>query len=381
MKRILVGIFRGLLFAWYRLCRLFPRQRRILAVSRQSDEVPIDMRLIAQELERRNTGYSFVVLAKKYGVNPSFALHILKQAYYIATSEAVLLERYSPVVSFLAGHIDIPVIQMWHALGPMKEAGYQTFGKKEGKSVQTARLFQIHRGYTAVLISSRAFADKFAEVFDVSPDILYEAPLPRADLLRSEDYRAKMRKAILSELPQLSQKKNIVYAPTFRKDEEAAEAEALDALAKRIDFDTYNLIFKRHPLSEARFTDERVIQDYPATLDMLYIADYVVSDYSTVIYEAGLLDASVLLYTYDLQEYLVDRGLLIDIAAELPGIMVSDAQTLVDMIESGSSDQATFREFVQRYIALPKEGTCTARIVDFIFELIETGTWSDRDGR
>lgn len=359
-----------LLGAFYRLCRLGGVRKRIVCLSRQSDAVPLDFTLLAECVKREHPGYEVVILAKAVKSMPAYCLHMFTQVRYIATSEAVVLDSFCIPVGLLRETIQAPVIQMWHSMGNLKHFGYTALGEGEGRTEQEARLFHMHEGYDSVLISSLAFADDFAASMGVPKSLLYEAPLPKADVLASPQAVARERERIHAALPQTAQRKNIVYCPTFRRAPASNEAEAMRALVESIDFGAYNLIFMKHPVSTQRIDDARVLQDYPAGLDLLCVADYVISDYSTVIFEAGLLDVPVYLYAYDWEEYASRRSLSIDIAHEVPALFTDDAARIAQAIAAEEFDHETYARFVARNIALPSGETCTQRVVRHVFDMM-----------
>lgn len=290
--------------------------------------------------------------------------------FYLATSKAVLLDSYCIAVSLLDEYIKAPVIQMWHAMGNMKKFGYTSLDEGEGRSYSTAHAFKMHHGYDAVLISSKTFIDDFAAGFNVDPSIILETPLPRTDLLINPEHVKKQRELILDKFPSLKKKKNIVYCPTFRKTPAPNEAEAMKQLINAVNFEKYNFIYKAHPVSTQRFEDKRVLQDY-GNYDMLYIADYVISDYSTVIYEAGLLNVPVYLYAYDWDTYHEKRSLNIDIKKDVPTLFTNNAKAIMQAIETDNFDNKKYQQFIRNNIRIPKDTSCTERVIDIIFGLIK----------
>lgn len=76
---------------------------------------------------------------------------------------------------------------------------------------------------------------------------------------------------------------------------------------------------------------------------MLFVADYVISDYSTVIYEAGLLDLPVFLYAYDWPDYSKKRSLYIDPKRDIPTLFTDDAEAIVRAIEHDDFDHAAYQ--------------------------------------
>ncbi len=311
-----------------------------------------------------------VILAKLH--NPvRYGFHMIRQLYFIATSQAVLLDTYAIVVSLLAGYIDVPVIQMWHALGNMKRFGYTALGSKEGRKFSTASLLNMHRGYTSVLISSKSFISDYARGFDIDPSIIYEAPLPRTDLLINSSYRAQQRERIIREFPELGRKAQHRLLPHVpQKRRPPIRLRRQQPLADAIDDDKYNLIVKCHPLDDLRINNPHVFQHYPSQYDMLFVADYVISDYSTVIYEAGLLDLPVFLYAYDWPDYSKKRSLYIDPKRDIPTLFTDDAEAIVRAIEHDDFDHAAYQAFIRRNVAIPEHGSCTARVVEHVFDLI-----------
>ena len=371
MKTMLVRIATAVLAALYACLRMLPCRQRIVCISRQSDDEPLDFQLIRSYVAEHCPGWDVVVLARALGNPLAYLPHMVRQLYCIATSRAVVLDSYCIVVGLLAGRLRVPVVQLWHAMGNMKCFGYTSLGGGEGRSPETARLLGMHKGYTSVVISSMDFVDDFAAGFGVSPDIVYESPLPKADLLLDADVAARERARICERYPELAAKKNIVYAPTFRREPAPNEAEAMAALLAAVDFDCYNLVYMAHPVSAQRIDDPRVLSGYDRSLNMLYVADYVVSDYSTVIYEAGLLHVPVYLYAYDWDSYSERRALNIDIEHDVPALFTADARELMDAIERDEFDADAYQRFMARNVAVPAQGTCTQRVVEHIFSLIE----------
>lgn len=372
MKRLAVSLATFILRALYLAVHtLVGPRKQLLCLSRQSDNAPVDFTLIRSYIREHYPDYRVVIMAKKLSNPLSYLFHMLAQTYEVATSEAILLDSYCIVVSLLNKTIEAPVIQLWHAMGNMKRFGYAALDEPEGRSTSTAKLMHMHEGYDCVVISSLSFIDDYVAGFHVDPCKVFESPLPRTDLLIDPDIKRAKREKILDRYPKLRDKSNIVYCPTFRKPPRPEDSAAIEQLAACVDFSKYNLIYKAHPVSTLSFTDDRVFQDYDRSLDMLYIADYVISDYSTVIYEAGLLKIPVYLYTYDWDTYSQRRGLNIDFTRDVPAPSSPDPRILIEAIENATYDRNAFDTFIARNIALPKKGSCTKHIVDHVFSLMK----------
>lgn len=366
MRKVAVSIATFLLTALYALCSLLPQKRRIVCISRQSDSEPVDFRLIRDYCERRDPPWEVVILAKQLRNPAAYLAEMARQAYYIATSRVVVLDSYCIVVGLLHDRIRVPVVQIWHSLGNMKRFGYTAFGTDEGHSEATARLMHMHEGYDAIAISSLNFAEPFAAAFNAAPSLLFEAPLPHVDLLLDADHRAQQRETILGAYPQLQGRETIVYCPTFRKQPAANEEAAAQALLDAVDFSRYNFVYKPHPVSRQIIDDPRVITIPGSAFDALFVADYIISDYSTVIYEAGLLDLPIYLYAYDWDSYREKRGLTIDFENDVPALFTDDPHAIMDAIENGTFDYEAYAAFTAANVAIPQKGSCTERICEAI---------------
>ena len=96
------------------------------------------------------------------------------------------------------------------------------------------------------------------------------------------------------------------------------------------------LILKNHPFVRDCCEIPEEYQDRVLDLsreeninDLLFITSVLITDYSSVIFEAVLLNIPILFYTFDLQEYLEKRDLYFEFAAFAPGKIISDMEALI----------------------------------------------------
>lgn len=360
----------------YYLFKLFPTRNKITMISRQSNYETMDFKLIRKEINNRDSSTKVVVLCHMLdgGIKSTiknkikYFFHMFKQMYHIATSKVVVLDSYCMVVSILKHKKKLTIIQMWHSMGTMKKFGYSVLGLNEGSNKKIAYAMKMHKNYDYIFASSDAYKEHLANGFNYSTDNILTYPLPRYDLLKDKNYQKECRKKILNKYPILSKKKNIIYCPTFRKYETDFE-KALKKLVECINFDKYNLILKLHPLSTLKLDYNHtglIIDNDFSTFDMLSIADYMISDYSCIIYEAAVKNIALYFYNFDYDIYLNNRGLAIDYYKELPGVISSDPKIIIDDIEKNDYDYLKLKKFSDKYIE-PSKGA-TKSIVDFVFE-------------
>lgn len=356
----------GLLNGIYAIMKLAPVKNKITLISRQADVPSIDFKLIKQAIPKQHPGYQVVTLTKTDGNKLAFAFHMLKQMRHLATSKAVLIDSYCIAVSVLKHKASLQVIQIWHAMGSMKKFGYALIGEPQGTDSDVARIFKMHQGYDRILISSKSFLRDYEEGFQMDPAIVEEIPLPKADLLADPDYR-QMRKAELqAKYPVLTERKNILYCPTFRRHPAPDTKEKVSDLLDAAHEAGFNLLYKPHPVSSLNLSDCDFLSIPEDPFDLFFISDYVITDYSSIMYEAGLAEIPVFLYAYDWESYQNEHQLNIDLKHDTPLLFTDDPKKIIKAIENDDFDYNAFKTFIDINVKMPDHGSCLDAILDLL---------------
>lgn len=358
----------------YQCMKLFPVEDKVTMISRQSNMPSIDFQLISTEIKHRNEKIKIICLCKTLdgGVRASacsklkYGFHMLVQMYHMATSKVVLLDTYCIAASLLHHRRSLKIIQMWHSMGTMKLFGYTAVDSDEGSSSKVAECMHMHANYDYFIAASENYKAHLASGFGCDEGKAFICPLPRYDLLRSKKYKANKEKEIYLKYPELSKNKKILYCPTFRKDEQQME-KAVEGLAANLP-DGYELIVKLHPLSKINITDRHVwkLEEY-STFDILFIADYVISDYSCVIYEAGILNLPLCFYVFDIDQYTEKRGFAISFENDVKGVISRSPSVIMKAIRNDEFDMNAINSFIGKYVT--ETESATARLTDFIMKV------------
>lgn len=365
------GIYVGKIFLnlIYFFVKLFPVKEKITMLSRQSDKANIDFELIEREIKKRTNNVKIQILCKVIKKDAKsrffYCFYILKCMYHIATSKVCVLDGYSIPISILKHKKGLEIIQMWHASGAVKKFGYQALNKKEGRGVSVAKLMDMHKNYTHVLAPSKATGRFFAEAFGVGEDKVVINALPRIDYLLENNFTEQKIKQFYKEYPQYINKKIILYVPTFRKDKENNAQE----LIKNIKNSKYQLIVKPHPLDKTKINSSYKVNQKYNTYDLLKIADYIITDYSAVAFEACVLEKPVYFYVYDINEYEKTRGLNIQLFDEMGNCTSTSIKEIIDSIENNNYDFNELNKFKLKYMGENYYNN-TNKLVDFIFEYL-----------
>lgn len=327
--------------------------KKVVFISRQTNKIPIDYQLLGKEIKKLDDDYKLVFLCNKVKKNIigmfSYSFLTLKHLYHLATARVCIVDSYCLAVSFPKHKKKLVVIQIWHAIMTVKKFGYQALEKEYGRSKKLATIVRMHQNYDWVISGSYAMRKTFSENFNVPISKVKCTGTPRIDYLIKNI--KKKKKKILKRYPSLNHKKIILYAPTFRKDAPIT----IDKLVSEIDFNKYSLIVKTHPIQEQYFPNED-INKYPdlSTLDCLSIADYVITDYSSVAIESAILNIPTYFYLYDYDEYMHKNGLAIDLYEEMGDVCFESFDKLYETLKSKKYPFDKLKKFKNKYVSNQK---------------------------
>ena len=370
MKKIMIKLgIMGLKLLYFPM-KLLKIKNKIVYISRQFNHPNLDFILLSEEIKKQDNTIKNVFLTKRLDKGLankiSYVFHMIKQMYHVATAKIVIIDSYCIVASVLKHKKETKIIQLWHAMGAIKKFGYQTIGKKSGSDEQLAKLMHMHENYNIVLCSSHVTGKHYCEAFNVSEDKIKYLGMPRIDYILED----KETEEIYKKYPQLKNKTNILYVPTFRKGKKIK----LNRLIEKIDTKKYNLIIKLHPLDrkEYKYTEREgiIFEDKLKSYDLFAVADKIVTDYSSLAIEAALLNKPIYFYTYDLDEYEIDPGLNLDFKKEPIGkYMAKTPKKLLELFEE-KYDYHSLQEFKNKYISV-NTNECTKQLANYLLELMK----------
>ncbi len=337
--------------------------RRVLFTSQSRKELSGNEKFIYDEIMRRGKLKSRldVRFALSAGGGAKF---LLRTAWLLGRSDTVILDDYHPIVYLFKYKKSVKIAQLWHACGAFKTFGYSRLGKSgaprfDGKA---------HRCYTHAFVSGEGVRKYYAEAFGIPLENVYATGVPRCDALKLGN--------------EASDRFTVLFAPTFRGNGAKSAHYPYGRLdmgrladlcrAKNIRF-----IFKMHPFIKEgppiSDGDRDVFEDMSASReinDLLPCCDLVITDYSSVIYEAALLGKSMLFYTFDLDEYVAERDFYEPFEEFVPGKIVGDFDQLLYAIKNGEFEAEKVTKFCsENFVSTDK--SASSRVVDVLFGDIE----------
>ncbi len=356
---------------------VFFKQEYILFVSSRREDLTGNIAYVNEILQEKNAKVLFWLVPgkRKYMTYRNY----WKLAYQIARSKVVVVDDFTPILNEVWAMDHRILIQLWHACGAFKTFGFTRVGKDGGPNQTSTN----HRYYNYAIVSSDEIRRFYAEGFGIDVKNVKALGVPRTDDFFKESYKSEIRAKLYEQYPQLKDKKVILFAPTFRGNGAGTahfpfdKFNVKDVLSKL--GEEYMIIIKHHPFVEMKHPVDASVKDRVLDLsteseinDLLFITDLLITDYSSVIFEASLLNIPMLFYAFDLEDYVVNRDFYYPFKNFVPGKIVRNVDQIVESIGQEDYEQEKVETFKHRFFD-QLDGKSSERVADFIMNLLEEG--------
>lgn len=289
----------------------------------------------------------------------------------LATADIILVDDYFGVLEYLDIPDHVKVIQLWHAGSGFKSIGYSRFGK-----YGSPKLHNAHRRYTYAIAGSTHLVPVYAEAFGIEERAIIPTGLPRIDTFLDPDLSARVVEDFHAAHPELRGKRIILFAPTFRGrgirdayyDYDMIDFARLHAFCGEdtvVLFRMHHFVADPPPIPE-QFRDRLIdAAGFGDTNDLLRVADILITDYSSIIYEYALLGRPMLFFSYDQEVYAVTRGFHRDFEETAPGKVCNTFDELLTALSEEDFETAKIDAFVQENFDYVDTGS-TDRVIDWL---------------
>lgn len=365
------------------VCRLFfvfpVKKNRVVFISNRRDDLTGNFQFVYEQLKKQpGLDIRFVL---KHGENKKTGFGTMfRYLFYCATSRIILVDDYIYLLYKMPRRKGTLLFQFWHACGAFKTFGFSRLDLPGGQVQESPA----HRNYDYTIVSSHKIAKFYEEAFTMSPWQVLATGVPRTDIFFSDTYREHARKQFYDRYPHLKERKILLFAPTFRgngKHEGYYPGEQFDPVKAYEALDgEYVIIVKHHPYVKNRTDIAEKYKDVILDLsdeaelnDLLFVTDLLVTDYSSVIFEAALLDIPMILYAFDLEEYLDQRGFYYEYECLLPGKKVTGFGQLIQAVKEKDFEEERRASFKERFFD-QLDGKSSERVAAFIMECIQRRT-------
>lgn len=252
------------------------------------------------------------------------------------TSKIVIFESWIPK------HFDKPEnaiwIDLWHGT-PLKKMLYDS---NEGEIILTnpnhkKDKFKAIQKMDYILVDNPNVSKYFETSFLMDKERILNFGYPRVKYLLDNKDNEKLKEEIREKLNVDKDKKIIMYLPTWRdynykNDDENDFAYFLDKkeLERELKDSNYVIISKDHAF--LRKAKDVTVTDIE-TQELLLVSDFVITDYSSVMFDAFAIDIPVGIISKDYEKYSKSRGLYEDMWADLKPFVVENEKDLASAIK------------------------------------------------
>ncbi|HEX3906522.1 MAG TPA: bifunctional glycosyltransferase family 2 protein/CDP-glycerol:glycerophosphate glycerophosphotransferase [Mycobacteriales bacterium] len=270
-------------------------------------------------------------------------------------------------------------VQTWHGT-PFKHMGYDDPGFARAPDETHQQLDRGIRRWDDLVVMSHWSEQVFEHAFRHATHA-FRTGYPRNDPLhRANDPGIQSR--LKQELGLPEDRKILLYAPTFRRYPKPLVL-GNPANSPRIDLRRFEehlgeewfIVLRSHYLdrtvvSRRSANIARNMSGYDDISDLLGVADAVLTDYSSVMFDYAITGRPMAFYASDYELYLQLRGSYFDLGDEAPGPIVRDTDQIIDWLSNLDathlSYQEKYRAFQARYCEF-EDGTAAETIIRELF--------------
>jgi CDP-glycerol glycerophosphotransferase len=257
-------------------------------------------------------------------------------------------------------------LQTWHGT-PLKRMGWQDPALTDIDSEGARDLQAVYDRWDAITAPSEYFVETIVHAFRSRAEVL-RVGMPRNDVLVRPLASAE-RAARLGTLGLAAEVPTMLFAPTRTADPEVSRGrwDAAAAVART----GVQVMYRGH------YSDERVddgqhapglidVSEAGDMADLLVVADLLITDYSSSMFDFALTDRPIVLFQPDQSSYLSGRGANFDILTFSPGPIATSKARLGELVESvddWSSDWGARRQEYRDRFGLYEHGDAAERVV------------------
>lgn len=243
-------------------------------------------------------------------------------------------------------------INLWHGI-PIKHMLLD-------ENLSPDKFVNYFRHYDIFVSSSKYYTDIIRDSF------LYEGKVLEVGGPRFDQLFLPIEEEVYETLNIDRNKKIIVYAPTFRKRGELEIKFDVDQILNSYGEEVV-VVVKAHYLNYLNFKSDNIIDatQYTEINKLLQVADLLITDYSSLIFDYSLLNKKMILFQYDYEEYKEERGMYFDLADYFPNNIAYTTEQLYQKISE--KKETEYKLFQEKF--LPYENGNSAKRLETELQL------------
>lgn len=297
----------------------------------------------------------------------------LKVIPILMRSKLIVVDNYFPVLGAIIKTKQMRITQLWHANGAIKAFGFSDPStERRGKAAQL-RFQRVYDSFDDIIVGSQKMADAFQINYRLDGHQTRLLGYPRSDKFKNKDWIAQAREKFYRYYPALRGKQLILYTPTYRKGISFAFAPGFEKLKL-----PQNAVFilRLHPHLQQleKAWEQKVpfvtsIRSDITTDELLTVADTLITDYSSILFDYTLLDNAhqVGLFAFDQSQFEKTVGLQRDFSEDFDKILIKDVPELSEFLAQPAPQQMVMSQLNEQWNTF-NDGHATKRTLDFLMK-------------
>lgn len=360
----------------YPLMRLLPLSSKTVVLEsfwgRSFDDNP---RAIYEYWQKAHPEYKFIwpvtdLSTKVSGQGKVIRRGSFKYWYYLATAKYFIQNTNFPN-SYVKRRGQVEVETLHGTF--MKKMGLEEPSMRNSTAKGQRNFMKRNRRWD-YLISPSAYMDRVgANAFDFKNEVL-SVGFPRNDELINNNNPEFIKNLKLNIGIPLD-KKVVLYAPTYRQAGKLDFEMDLKVMQDKLADDYVVLVRLHHLVANAIDIHEFEgfaydLSAYPNIADLYLIADVLITDYSSVMFDYGYLKRPMIFFAYDLDWYLDDsnRGVYLDYVKTVPGPIARSTEQIIHYLQKPDKLEAEYGSklewFYNEFCTYGRDGDASKNTVE-----------------
>lgn len=268
------------------------------------------------------------------------------------TSKIIVFESWIPN-KFIKRNNQIWV-QLWHG-SPLKK---MLFDSDEGEIIEKSPKHKVNKyndiqRWDFLLSDNPTINNFFRTSFLIKKEKIINYGYPRVRYLLDNKDNEKLKQSIREKVGINKEKKVVLYLPTWRDYNYGKQEEEYDRsyilnikeLQEKLG-EKYEVIEKNHTFLQGN-DKEMMHNTNIETQELLLISDFLITDYSSVMFDGFGMNIPVLIYANDFQKYQESRGVYTEIWQDLNDYITTTIDELTDKINN--YDMKEYKKIKDKY--------------------------------
>lgn len=380
IKEAAIAIYLAALRTVFNILRLLPLKEKTIMLTSFGD----NMEYVIDEVKKQTSSEIFILKEPRckktfnniksdniVDFNPRKVFSLIRGMYHLATGKYIFIDNYHIVLAACDFRSAVKCTQLWHANGAVKYFGYRDKTIKERPESAHKRFKKVYSKFHYLTVGSDEMAYIFGEAFGAGDSRMLKTGVPRTDFFYNKQAFNNAAEKIRAALPELTGKKILLYAPTFRDNQfELADVHLdMDLLKKSLGSE-YHLLLKLHPAVKlSGFNNDEFVTDVSDGFDinsLLVSSDILITDYSSIPFEFSILNKPMIFFPYDLKEYKRERGIWFNYESYMPGPIAYNTEDIINQIQKNNFDIGKITAFNNQWNKY-SSGQSTKNLVRHIY--------------